>query len=558
MHFIKKINWGIAAACYCALMCLIVVITSLPYGARGEGTAQSAVDFSKGWTVYADDKQLATDASLPFVLDNKDLLHIEIRNQIPPLPFAVSMLETMIFQRDFAVYVDGTLVSEKVFSQKYFNQDTPGSGRVFVQLPQDSAGKEIVIKMYKAVPQDESAIAQIRIMDGVLNERNIVSLSGSAFVATILMFFVGVCLLITSIVYVCGGIKIYSLCSMSMFVITSSLWVMCNSKVLQFFTDNWVLMHNLEYMAFYSTPLWLWIFLYYNWEKHAKTCKVAITILTVFSMAVLTAKVFGICDFYASLRIYHALALGNIVVILILGIKEFRRQSKALKIFFLGIACLCLTSCLDLVRYYTLFSPDAMAVFFIFGVIFMGFCLFFTFIIMTKDSFTATVQANIYKEMAFSDILTGLQSRTKWEKDIADIQNRPGSYTTVTAVMIDVNKLKRMNDQYGHHTGDQMLIAVADTLKTRFAGIASTYRLGGDEFCVIALNQNEADIKPILAQMDAELQAIPFAETVSVAWGCASCQHGTCTDINALIREADNRMYESKRKMKECAAPACQ
>lgn len=211
---------------------------------------------------------------------------------------------------------------EKVFEGNNFNQNTPGSGRLFVPLPLDSEGKELVIKLHKVVPEDDSSITKIRILDGLMNERNIVSLSSSAFLATTLMFFVGVCLLITCLAYIPAGVKTYSLYTMAMFVITASLWVMCNSKVIQYFTDNWVLVHNLEYISFFSTPLWLWLFLSYHWDNHKKQCNTAINLLLVFLMITFTAKAFGICDFYLFLKPFHLLAVLNILVILVPGLKS--------------------------------------------------------------------------------------------------------------------------------------------------------------------------------------------------------------------------------------------
>lgn len=76
------------------------------------------------------------------------------------------------------------------------------------------------IELHKTVLEDNGPIAKISILNGIMSERSIISLSGSAFLVTMLMLFVGIYLLITSPAYVCSGIRIYSLCSMSMFVIT--------------------------------------------------------------------------------------------------------------------------------------------------------------------------------------------------------------------------------------------------------------------------------------------------------------------------------------------------
>lgn len=550
----KKISFKRLAAYYCGLLFLLIIFTSLPYGDMHFGNETVPVSFSDGWSVSADGGQLDANAKLPYELAGRGYIDIELRNTIPDYPFKTAVMETVVFQKDVRVYVDGELVLERVFEKKSFNQNTPGSGRIFVPLPADSQGKEVVIKLHKVVLEDDGPVANISIMDGLMSDRSITSLSSSAFLATVLMFFVGVCLLVTCLAYLPAGVKVHSLSTMAMFVITASLWVMCNSKSMQFFTDNWVLIHNLEYMAFFSTPLWLWLFLSYNWNSHKKICNIAINVMLIFITITFTAKALGLLDFYFFLELFHILAILNIIVILVLGLRDIRRQPPALKAFFLGIGGLCFTSVIDLVRYYTVFSPDAMAFFFIFGIIFMGICLFLTFIIVTKEKFMVAIEDNVYKELAFNDILTSLNSRAKWDADISEIESKIGAYDSIVTAMIDVNDLKKVNDRFGHHEGDRMLTTVSDALKSSFNGTGSCYRLGGDEFCIIALNRSLDEVVCTISQVAEALEKVALPYSLSFAWGCAKYNSATHQNLSDTLREADNLMYEFKRKQKSASA----
>lgn len=547
----KKRAIRMVAAVYCAVLCLVIIATSIPYGGLRAASQEKPMDFSTGWSVTADGAWLADGVALPVQIDDSAVQTIELRNTIPAHPFETAVLETVIFQKDICVYIGGELVLERTFESKNFNQSTPGSGRIFVPLPSEAQGQEIVIQLHKVVLEDSGPVAKISIMNGLMSQRSIISLSSSAFLATVLMFFIGVCLLITCVVYLPMGVRTYSLSTMAMFVIATSLWVMCNSKTLQYFTDNWVLMHNLEYLAFYSMPLWLWLFLSNNWDRHQKICAVAINVQMGFMVLTFSAKVLGICDFYSFLRVFHALAIANIVVILVLGLKDIRRQPIALKIFFLGIGGLCFTSLIDLVRYYTIFSPDAMALFFILGIIFMGICLFLTFIIIMREKLMSSIEDNVYKELAFTDILTGLNSRAKWEADMARIQEQMSDYRSVTTAMLDVNDLKKVNDRYGHHEGDRVLTTVSEALKKRFRGKGRCYRLGGDEFCVIMLNKPLGELVDTLEQVADDLGANALTYPMSFAWGCAQYDGAVHRNLSDTLMEADNYMYEHKRREKE-------
>lgn len=547
----NKLNVRVVIGGYCAILFIIILLTSLPYGNFHINTKMDTVNFSSGWTISADGTTLSVDSSLPYELDQIPVTDIELHNKIPSYPFDAAVLETTIFQKDIRVYIDGILVMERVFERQSYNQKTPGSGRIFIPLPANSQGKEIMIQLHKVVTEDMSSIFKISIMDGIMTDRGIISLSSSAFLATALMFFIGVCLLITCLAYFPAGIRIYPMAAMAMFVLSGSLWVMCNSKMIQYFTSNWVLIHNLEYISFFTTPLWLWLFLSYNWDSYKKLCNRAVNLFLAFISITFTAKVLGIYDFYMFLKIFHLLAVMNIGVILVLGFKDIRNQTPALKIFFLGLGGLCFTSVLDLIRYYTMISSEAMAFFYISGIIFMGICLFLTSILMSKDKFMRTIEDNIYKELAFTDILTGLNSRTKWEEDINRIEHHLSSHQNIVTAMIDVNDLKKVNDQFGHHEGDLLLTAISDILEIHFHEIGNCYRLGGDEFCVIVLNHPLLEVADTLSHIADDLKNTDSSYPLSFAWGCAEYDARIHFDLSDVLKEADNKMYEMKRKRKQ-------
>lgn len=551
IKLLHKINYKWAVVWYCIILCLVLIVTALPYGGFYLNTNPGTVEFSDHFSVYADGRLETAEAVFPYSVKTPGAAEIELHGTIPETPYYVAVLETVVFQKDVSIFLDGILLKERIFESKSLNQSSPGSGRLLVPLPEDSAGKEIVIKLSKAVPEDNGPIAKLNIINGLMSERSIISLSGAAFLATSLMFFVGICLLITSLAYAFGGIKMYSLCSMSMFVITTSLWVLCNSKAMQYFTDNWVLIHNLEYMAFYSCPLWIWMFFSQNWNYKKRLCRAANTSVITFFMITLTAKAVGISDFYYFLKLFHVLAFANIALILAIGIMGYKKQTLPMKIFFWGIGFLCFTSLIDLMRYYTIFSPDAMAFFFIAGIISMGACLFLTFILMSKEKFKNIIEDNVYKELAFTDILTGLNSRAKWENDITEMERKKDTFRSIIAVMIDVNDLKVVNDNFGHQAGDQLLITVSRALKKQFDSIGSCYRLGGDEFCVLVTDKDFVWIEQRLALADLALKQTDLPHPVTAAWGYAEYKKNLHGNMNDLLKEADNKMYEAKRNMKE-------
>lgn len=114
-----------------------------------------------------------------------------------------------------------------------------------------------------------------------------------------------------------------------------------------------------------------------------------------------------------------------------------------------------------------------------------------------------SLQANVLalgavNELAFSDPLTGLPNRRLLADRLNQIiinNKRTNSYSA--AVFIDLDKFKRLNDEYGHEAGDALLIAVGDRLNSVVRETDTVSRYGGDEFVVLLnlLNGNLLDAK---------------------------------------------------------------
>jgi diguanylate cyclase (GGDEF)-like protein len=111
---------------------------------------------------------------------------------------------------------------------------------------------------------------------------------------------------------------------------------------------------------------------------------------------------------------------------------------------------------------------------------------------------------------------------------------------------IDIDKLKSMNDTFGHHAGDELIRVVAGALHRAVRQGDVAARVGGDEFCVILTDADdqhaEAVAKRILA--DLENRAI-HGEQPRISIGIASL--GSGLDAAARLAAADKALYEAKR-----------
>lgn len=154
------------------------------------------------------------------------------------------------------------------------------------------------------------------------------------------------------------------------------------------------------------------------------------------------------------------------------------------------------------------------------------------------------------RELQFTfDIQTGIKNRAAFEKEMEQYAN---NNKNAAIVMFDLNYLKRTNDLYGHDAGDNLIFNAAKAIKECFIGIGKTYRIGGDEFCVICENSKKEQIDCTLSGLDDKLIMINQKRQIKIeiAHGYALYEAGKGESINSAFSQADQAMYTHKAKLK--------
>ena len=168
----------------------------------------------------------------------------------------------------------------------------------------------------------------------------------------------------------------------------------------------------------------------------------------------------------------------------------------------------------------------------------------------------AIKNARLYEEvqyMAEYDKLTGLLNRHSFDRFFAEqCRQATGLAAPVTLLMIDINGLKLINDQFGHLAGDMLIKAAAQVVKNSISSDDRAFRYGGDEIVVLlpGVSLQEAQIIIKRIQRNSRwwkpgIAANVYADlALSISIGAAESGE---VGLECLIQEADKRMYESKR-----------
>jgi diguanylate cyclase (GGDEF)-like protein/PAS domain S-box-containing protein len=154
--------------------------------------------------------------------------------------------------------------------------------------------------------------------------------------------------------------------------------------------------------------------------------------------------------------------------------------------------------------------------------------------------------------LALRDPLTGLGNRRALLADLTARLDRATDERPLVLQLFDLDGFKTYNDTFGHPAGDSLLARMAGRLERSLQGLATAYRMGGDEFCLLSLlDCPDRGAIPELAQ--AALSEHGEGFVVSSSFGSVSMPTEATTPTEAL-READRRMYARKSSSSRSSA----
>jgi diguanylate cyclase (GGDEF)-like protein len=149
------------------------------------------------------------------------------------------------------------------------------------------------------------------------------------------------------------------------------------------------------------------------------------------------------------------------------------------------------------------------------------------------------------QELANQDPLTGIGNRRRLMADLAALLPLASEQTPLLLATFDLDGFKAYNDTYGHPTGDTLLRRLGDQLSRAMQGRGHVYRMGGDEFCVIA-HVTPADAASVVERAAAALAASGDLFDVKSSYGWVLLPHEEVVDPSTALRIADRRMYAQK------------
>jgi diguanylate cyclase (GGDEF)-like protein len=156
---------------------------------------------------------------------------------------------------------------------------------------------------------------------------------------------------------------------------------------------------------------------------------------------------------------------------------------------------------------------------------------------------------DVCEEAAFTDHMTGLANRRRFEKQLdREVARTERFEHAFCLVMLDIDNFKDLNDTFGHNAGDEAIRRIGKVLREGTRGIDLAARIGGEEFALILVETSQEGAVEVAERLRVAIKTmpIPLARPITASFGVAECPSRAQT-ARDLLHAADSALYEAKR-----------
>ncbi|MCR5771721.1 MAG: diguanylate cyclase [Butyrivibrio sp.] len=493
MNFITRLKKAL-------LPILAVIIFFITIAFLGSDTFKSPklydiVQLEEGWIVTFDatiyNPEILSDTIMP-VANKGDV--ITVSGTLPSMEIDPAVIHFRSILSTVDVYVDGYLVYSFGHDYEEANRMLPKVHHL-VDLPKGYSGKDIQI-VFKAT--ENNAFSGLSTIDfgneedicRAITQDNRLSLAIGIFLVVL-----GYVLVILAPIFVFSGNHDLSIIFSGLLSMILGLYILCFNDLFWLFSDQPAFYTYLEYLTLYSIPAGLICFLASSRQITNKAVAITISVVNIGFVLITSLlhalNIIHICNFVSWLHI-GAVAEG-LFVISALIIKEYKKvrsadqikvSNKSTAMLILGLILFIGCSVIDIIKFNVLkfiSTGEVMADinFMTVGALIFILCLILNYFYHCIELISENILKHKLEGLAYTDSLTGLCNRARCELTMAELS---GNYTIMS---IDLDRLKYINDTYGHAEGDRFIKNFSEILKSSFTDASLLGRMGGDEFIVI-------------------------------------------------------------------------
>ncbi len=445
------------------------------------------------------------------------------------------------------VYIEGDLIYSLESDVSVFGR-TPGASWNMVSLPVDTTEVSVVTR--QAYPSLAKQEIEFKLGNAITMLRNVVTGSITDVCICLSILLIGFALLAFWMLVFRKVNQQKEILYLGMFALVFGIWAFGETRVAVYMFDNRAFW---SYMAFTCLMTMCLPFLYFIREflqtedKHLhKLIAGYIVIETIVAQFLHITGIAGVKEtvmFTMANIIFTILYLFYGIVMAIKNKKSKRRIVANI----LGLLALLVTTIVDMGGYFVNVSESNQ-----FGK--LGFLVYAVVLGVetaraAQERMQEAQKMEIYREMAVKDFPTGCYNRNAYSQDTS----MGTELTGVQIITFDLNNLKQCNDIKGHMAGDKYIADAAHMIQDIFKGLGKVYRIGGDEFCIVAKGVEEDVIiekREVLKRAIEGYRKKNKDDGFGIACGYAVYNPDIDKDIEETRHRADLSMYENKKEIK--------
>lgn len=512
---------------------------------------RDVISFSDGWTWHSDGFQ--EKFHLPHYFDVAESEPLVIRNTIPDhLPHGAKLAIKSYMQSVIAKIDGETVYAVGNDSDKFLGKDFSNFWAV-VDIKPEHMGKTIELSLFSHLPSSQGYAAEVIIASGTGLLGHIFSQKGLWNVWSSFTIILGILLILGYFLTVINKENNLGFLYLGTSTLFVGVWFLGDSGMLQLLTENTYFTTRITLILTLLSPISFGLYLRETLplKKNRFLADFLLSLLianAAICMVLEYLDILGIRDTLPiSLVLIAIFSIYNIVLFLV-DVFYYKNEKVLYEVRTIFIFMVFLL--IETVIYF-LNGQKGTSYFILIGAT--------VYIIMSllkqfkeyKERRKIREDKEYFEKIAYKDALTGGCNRAGYIRDLQSITDPKG----ITVVQADTDRLKYINDYFGHSNGDLAIIDTYKVLNNYFAKIGKTYRVGGDEFTVIIKNANRDEINRIIEQVKKEVDLIAEQRDYdfSISIGAFEYDASLDADVHATAVRADHNMYEDKKRLRDTA-----
>ncbi len=525
-----------------------------------EQEAAGYTNISDGWTLDREGTEPIDLGSLGRHMDEQTGM-VSVYQRLPELDGDASLVYRTKDVYTKILINDSVIYETDVYTSRFYNR-SPGNLWNIAKFHMQDSGALVEMQVYMVY--DTNAVTVDFTLFGDKTDIILTLCREKLFGITVslLMVIIGLVLIAIDLMPAYSQTrKNHGMIWLGLYSTLIGIWSLIETNVMQFFVSDMRILQMVDNMIMIvdSMPLLLYLDCEYrifkNWVMRA-FCYVN----AVYILASVVLQFTGIMDLHDVLAgAMLTLVVSCIMLLIWVGAKLrdmiCKRQPILNYVIQLsGLCSLWLSALFEMLRYSKADHMDR-AEYLRVGMLIFVICLAVSSQLETYRLLENGLKFDIISSLTYSDGLTGLGNRTAYLEQIEAYASGEAGISQLGIVFLDVNNLKKVNDNQGHEKGDELITAASKIIADSFGKNGKSYRIGGDEFCVLMTGislqekyeQGLMEFQGLIKEAN-RLKGRTYE--IQIANGFSVCDTITKEKIEEAIMAADSAMYANKSFLK--------